>query len=111
MNEHVKGKAEELIRAILDSEEYKTYESYKKMLAETPELKDRVQNFRKVRLEAQFSGNEGKEISNLLMSQYSDILNNTVSANYLNAELEVCKMIQVINSIIVGGVQLELDFL
>lgn len=111
MNEYVKGKAEELIRAILESEEYKTYESYKGMLAETPELRERVQSFRRVRMESQFSGNQGKEISDLLMSQYSDILKNTVSANYLNAELELCKMLQVINSIIVGGVQLELDFL
>ena len=39
------------------------------------------------------------------------MLNNTIAAGYLNAELEVCKMIQNVNSIITGGLQLDLDFL
>lgn len=111
MNEVVKGKTEELIRAILNSEQYKEYESLKGMLAEMPELRERVQKFRKVRMESQFSGKEGKEIADLLISQYSDILNNTIAANYLNAELEVCKIMQEINQILLGGLDLELDFL
>lgn len=111
MNDNVKGKTEELIRNILDSEEYQTFDIYRRLLNETPELKERVQTFRKARLEAQYSGKTGKEISNLLLSQYADILNNTVAANYLNSELVVCKMMQQINDILMGGLQLELDFL
>lgn len=111
MNNNVKEKAEELIRAILESEEYRTYDSYRQKLYETPELRDRVQNFRKTRFEADYANKSGKEISNLLTFQYIDILNNTVAANYLNSELQVCQMMQQVNSIVNGGLQLELDFL
>lgn len=111
MNDVVKGKAEELIRAILDSEEYRIYDSYRQQLHENPEFRDRVQTFRKARLEAEFSNKSGKEIAILLTSQYADILNNTVAANYLNYELQLCQMMQQINSILTGGLQLELDFL
>ena len=111
MEDQVKGKTEELIHTLLDSEEYRTFDIYRRLLDETPELKERVQTFRKARIEASFSGKTGKEISSLLMSQYSDILNNTVAANYLNSELLVCKKIPGINEALVNSVQLELDFL
>lgn len=111
MNDSVKGKAEELIRTILQSDEYKNYEHYRQCLMENLELRDRVRTFRKTRMDAMYSGQSSQEISDLLTSQYIDILNNTIAAGYLNAELEVCKMIQNVNSIIIGGVQLDLDFL
>ena len=111
MNEKVKFKAEELIRTILESEEYRNFDIYRQKLYETPELRDRVQTFRKARLEAEYSNKSGKEISNLLSSQYADILNNTVAANYLNCELQVCQMMQKVSDILTGGLQLELDFL
>lgn len=111
MNDNVKFKAEELIRAVLDSEEYRNFDNYRNLLSENPELKDRVQTFRKTRLETGYSGRNDRNISDLLASQYVDILNNTVAAGYLNAELEVCKMMQQVNEILMGGLQLELDFL
>ena len=111
MNDNVKYKAAELIRTILESDEYRNFDKYRMLLSENHELKDRVQTFRRVRLEEEFSGKNGKEISNLLVSQYADILNNTIAAGYLNAELELCKMMQQVNAILTGGLQLELDFL
>lgn len=111
MNDNVKAKAEELIRAIRESDEYRTFEHNKMLLNQNPELSDRVRTFRKARIETEYSGRSGKEISDLLVSQYIDILNNTIAANYLNSELEVCRMVQCIDEILMGGIQLELDFL
>lgn len=111
MNDSVKNKAEELIRTILESGEYKNYEYYRQCLRENPELLDRVTTFRKTRIDAMYGGQSSKEISDLLSNQYIDILNNTIAAGYLSAELEVCKMIQNVNDIITGGIQLDLDFM
>lgn len=111
MNDNVKIKAEELIRTILDSDEYRNYEHYRQCLSENPELRDRVRTFRKTRVDVSYGGQSSREISDLLTSQYADILNNTIAAGYLNAELEVCRMIQNVNAIITGGLQLDLDFL
>lgn len=110
MNDDVKSKADDLVKTILDSEEYRSFIGYKELLNDNPLLKDRVQTFRKARIEAEFSGKSGKEITYLLTTQYADIMNNTVAAGYLNTELELCKLMQNINGILMEAIDLELDF-
>lgn len=112
MTDNVRTKAEELKKIILDSEEYRNYDMYRRLLNQTPQLKARVNEFRAANVEMQMSHDEeDKNTMQELADGYNDLLTNSVVREFLNAELILCKMIQQIDAILVSDVELELDFL
>ena len=112
MTENVRTKAEELKTAVLDSEEYRNYDMYRRLLNETPELKARVNEFREANVLIQV-GCEKRRFAEMqeLADGYNDILTNSVAREFLNSELILCKMIQQLSAIILDDIELELDFL
>lgn len=112
MTDAVKAKAEELKYAILNSEEYKNFDMYRKKLLEHPELREQVNNFRamnvRIQIEKASSGNVDVQ---RFAAENMDLLNNSLVRDFLNSELILCKMMQKINRILVSEIDLELDFL
>lgn len=112
MTDFVKGKAEELKYSILNSEEYKTFDMYRRKLNEDPELKRKVNDFRAANLYMQIQkGKEGGGDAQGLANEHTELLSNTLVRDFMNSELILCKMMQKINSIILSELELELDFL
>ncbi len=112
MTEAVRMKAEEFKQVIMNSEEYHKYDVYRRLLNESPELKERVNEFRKANMTLQMEGkNQNRDEAQRLGVEYMDVLTNSVVREYLNAELILCKMIQQINLMLISDIELELDFL
>ena len=112
MTDAVKAKAEELKYTILNSEEYKNFDMYRRKLLENPELKAKVNEFRalNVRMQIERASAGGGDMQRFA-SENIELLNNTLVRDFLNAELILCRMMQKINSILVSELELELDFL
>ena len=112
MTDAVKAKAEELKYTILNSEEYKNFDMYRRKLMENPELKDKVNEFRamNVRMQIEKASVGGGDMQRLA-SENMELLNNTLVREFLNAELILCRMMQKISSILISDLELELDFL
>lgn len=112
MTEAVRVKAEEFKQTIMNSEEYHKYDMYRRLLNETPDLKERVNKFRKANMDMQMEGKaQDRDEVQKLSADYMDILTNSVVREFLNAELILCKMIQQINLMLISDIELELDFL
>ena len=112
MTDAVKNKAEELKYVILNSEEYKNFDMYRRKLLENPELRDKVNQFRAANVQMQImKANSGNVDVQKFAAENEELLNNSLVRDFLNAELILCKMLQKINKILVSEVELELDFL
>lgn len=111
MTDSLAVKVRELKNAILDSEEYRNFDMYKRLLSETPELLELVNEFRKANYELQLSGDiADKDKANAIIEKYKDLFSDSAVTPFLNAELALCKMIQEINTILVEDVDLGLEF-
>ncbi len=112
MTDNVRAKAEELKQIILNSEEYRNFDMYRRLLNETPQLKERVNEFRAANVEMQMTHDgQNRNAMQELADGYNDLLTNSVVREFMNAELILCKMLQQIDAILVSDVELELDFL
>ncbi len=100
-----------LIRVIHDSDAYKDYKAVRKRLAEDPELKNRVNQYRKECYHLQNSGDVDSlyERTQRFDEQYDDLLKNPLVEEYLKCELALCRMLQQIASKVVESVELDLD--
>lgn len=111
MTDAVRAKAEEFREVILNSEEYRNYDMYRRLLNETPELKQKVNEFRKLNVYMQLTKRgDGGEIQQLA-AEHTELLNNSVVREFMNSELILCRMLQKVNKILVSDIELELDFL
>ena len=112
MTDAVKAKAEELKYTILNSEEYKNFDMYRRKLIEHPELMAKVNEFRAKNVRMQIEkASAGSVDMQRLAAENMELLNNTLVREFLNAELILCRMMQKISSILISDLELELDFL
>lgn len=93
---------EELIAAVIASEEYREYDRQKQIMKEQPELKAQIDRFRQENFELQNSV-QSDEFSRRL----EEFRKNPLVDAFLNAELDFCRMIQEINGKIVEAVNFE----
>ena len=93
---------EELIAAVIASEEYREYDRQKQIMKEQPELKAQIDRFRQENFELQNSV-QADEFSRRL----GEFRKNPLVDAFLNAELDFCRMIQEINGKIVEAVNFE----
>lgn len=112
MTKAVKEKAEELKQAILNSEEYNNFDMYRRLLNQTPDLKEEVNKFRAANLRLQLTPlGDDRDAQQQLATEHNELLNNSVVREFLNAELIFCRMIQQLNAMVISDIDLELDFL
>ncbi len=112
---YVYDKANELARALAESEEYKSYKAAKEKVDKNSSSKDMLKDFKKRQFELQamqLSGQKPDESKlNQIQSLYKVIIMNPDIAEYLQAEFKFNQMFSDIYNIIGKAVELDLDFL
>ena len=112
-NSSIDIKTEELVQAILASEEYREYLECFAKIKEQPELYERVGDYRKRNFELQnmdVNDNMFDEVMRFQMEN-SAIRKNALVNQFLKAELSFCRMLQGITRTISDNVELDIDFL
>ena len=100
-----------LVRVIQESEEYQAFERIKKKLADKPDIKQQINNYRK---EAYILQNYG-DVSTLyerteeFQKKYQSFKEDPLAEEYLRCELALCCMLRDISMQITDCVDLELD--
>jgi len=115
MNEALTAKTLEYVEILKKSDEYVAYLNYKSFLEDQPDLLEKVNNFRKQSFEIQAGHKYGyfNAYENLLKlnQEHEDLLNEPMVKSFLNAELEVSKIINQIHNVFAEALDFNLDFL
>ncbi len=94
---------------IKDSKEYKTYMETKIKLYEHPELCDKLKEFRHLNYDLQNQeGVNNYDSVTRLVNQYDDMLHNSVVTDFLKAEQQLCKDMQMVFNAITDGLEFDL---
>lgn len=96
-----------LIEAILHSEEYTLYIQEQDHLKQLPQVKERVDEFRRRNFELQTSGNFSFDKADQLEREFSDVLERPEVNAFLEAELAFCRMMQEMNNTIADAIAFE----
>lgn len=108
--ERIKQCTEALVEAIQESEAYQNYMEAKKAVEKSPELKKKVNDFRRRSYELQ-NRKDGvdlyKEMERFEV-EYHEIRKDPVIRDFLQYELEICRMMQRINLNLVQAINLEI---
>lgn len=103
----------QLISAILDSEEYRSFHYYLAKIKEQPELYARVCEFRKHNFELQNSEADNNMYDEIMRFQLENVSlrQNELVNDFLRAELAICRMLHDITNEIVDNVDFDIEFL
>lgn len=102
---------EDLIRCIIESDEYRQFCELRDKVREEPELRRQINDFRLHVFETQNSQEllDMYQEQNRLCNDYEEFRKNPLVNGFLLAELRVCRMVQKITGEIVGAVDLDSD--
>ncbi|MDO4522590.1 MAG: YlbF family regulator [Eubacteriales bacterium] len=100
-----------LVRVIQDSREYRAYNDAKRKLADMPELKRQINDYRKEMFRLQNYADESTLYEQLeeFSRQHEAFRRDTLVDEYLRTELAVCRMLQKAARTVTNSVDLELD--
>lgn len=114
MNGKLSKETKVLINLVKETEAYVDYLNYKSFLDEQPELKDKVDSFRRKGFEIQMGHKYGyfDAYENLLHlnGENIELLNEPVVKSFLEAELKVSKMFSEILNMFVTEIEFDIDF-
>ena len=106
---YVYDEANNLAKAIQESKEYKEYKKAKEELESIPEMKTKVEEFEKIRYEAQvlaFQGkNEDEEKMKKLQEMYDILMHEPKIKEYFDIEVRFNIMLADVNKIISESVK------
>jgi len=106
---YVYDEANNLAKAIQESKEYKEYKKAKEELESIPEMKEKVNEFEKIRYEAQvlaFQGkNEDEEKMKKLQEMYDILMKEPKIKEYFDIEVRFNIMLADVNKIISESVK------
>lgn len=115
MNEEISNKTLEFVKLLKKNQVYVDYLNYKSLLEKRPELYDEVNAFRKQSFEIQAGHKYGyfNAYENLLKlhDEHDELLGEPIVRSFLQAELELSKVINQINQVFSDAIDFNLDFL
>jgi len=102
---------QDLIKAIQDHKEYKSFLKIKEEVNTRPEMKKQLNDFRRRNYELQNTGDSFEMYPELeqLEIEYQELRKNPISSEYLRAELAVCRLLQKVNQSIMASVDIEIE--
>lgn len=109
MDNNVLAGVEALVNVIKSTEEYKEFQFQKEKVKRIPELKERIDEFRKKNYELQNlvqSDNLMEDVERL-QEENESFLENPLVADFLSAELNFCRMMQDVNVRITEAIDFE----
>ena len=112
MEDEILEKAAELRDLILGSDEYTKFQFYREHLMKEEDLYRKVNEFREKNFELQIRGDSANaNLVEHLTQQYINILEKPVVNEYMQAELILCRKLQMMYRIITEKIELDLNFL
>lgn len=101
--------ANRLAYEIQESEEYKSYKKVKNELMSNPDLKNKIEEFERLRYEVQlmqYTGeNKDEEKSKKLEKMYAELIQNELIRQYFDLEVKFNVMITDVNKIIAEAIR------
>lgn len=104
---NIDNATDELIAAILTSDVYEAYKQELERVKREPGLKAQIDNYRIRNYEFQSSTDNDFAKLDRFEKEYEDFRINPPVADFLAAELDLCRMIQRINMRITAGLEFE----
>ena len=95
------------IAAIRDSEVYRTYRAELEKVKQYPELKEQIDDFRRRNYEFQSSQDSDFAKLDRFEKEYENFRENPLVADFLAAELDLCRMMQRLNIYITAELHFE----
>ena len=96
--------ANKLAAELKQTDEYKAYKNSKQQIESNAEVKSKIDEFDKLRVEAQKAMLKGEananELSVKLQNLYTELYQNEIAKNYLEAEMRFSVMVTDVNKII-----------
>ncbi|MBQ3105577.1 MAG: YlbF family regulator [Lachnospiraceae bacterium] len=100
----------QFISVLMDSKEFKRYEYQKEKIKKNPQLREQINSFRQQRLEFQtYEGEDLFEKIDEFEAAHENFKGKPAVREYLNAELEVCRMVQHIYHVIAEAVDVDME--
>ncbi len=98
-----------LVDTIKNTEEYRDYEFQKEKVKRIPELKQRIDDFRKKNYELQNSPQSDNLMAEVerFQKEYEKFMENPLVADFLQAELAFCRLMQDVNVYITAAIDFE----
>lgn len=98
-----------LVSAIKNTEEYQEYEFQKEKVKRIPELKERIDDFRMKNYELQNSPQSDNLMAEVarFQKEYESFMENPLVADFLQAELAFCRLMQDVNIHITAAIDFE----
>lgn len=111
MNDRVEKCTRELLEALRECEEYRMFEESKARMKERPELREKMDEFRKKVYLIQNSNTSIDMLDEMskLFKERQAIYEEPLVAEYMEAELHMCRLLQKISMEIIGISQIELE--
>lgn len=104
--------SKELATALKGSEEYKSYQFYRQLLQDNPDLEREVNELRKQNFELQNSDIEdGYEAVEDIRRRFEYVRSNDLANDFLIAESSFCRMVQNTLNSIITEIDFNVDFL
>ena len=99
----------ELVTAIIESPEYLEYTRQKDLMRQNPQLKEKLDIYRREKYELQSSASSDElfDRAEELAGKSEEVRKNPLVGMFLDAELDFCRMIQQVNNAIVEAVEFE----
>lgn len=112
MDTIIENKVRELREAILNSEEYQNYLKYMQALKEDEELYKRANELRKKVFILQNGNNQHEQKQRLegLATEFEMLRKDERVGDFLQHELDLCRLLQQINSLMYESIDLGIDF-
>lgn len=97
-----------LIDAVKKSKTYQEYDKQKNVIKEDPELKAQIDNYRRESFEIQNSNdaNAGQRME-AFADKYADFVENSKVSAFLDAEVNLCRMMQELSDRIIDSLDFE----
>lgn len=97
----------ELTQALLEAPEYLEYRKQLERVKQEPGLKEKIDDFRTKNFELQNSPDYAFDKMEQFEREYQSFRENPLVADFLAAELELCRMLQGISMSIVEAIEFE----
>lgn len=107
MKKNIDAATDEFISAILDSEVYAAYRAELEKVKQETGLKEQLDTFRRRNYELQISLDNDFGKIDQFEREYEEFRANQLVSDFLAAELDLCRMMQRINTRIVAGLEFE----
>jgi len=105
----MKEALEHLITQIKNSEEYTRYSKEKERVKQHPWLKSRLDEFRRINFELQNTIDEAEQFDKMqeFELEYEEFQRDPMVSAFLEAENDLCRMIQTVNYEIIDALDFE----